>query len=329
MKTSTKSPLIAMCSILFGFAAPVTQGAVIYQDNFTGSGSNTLIGTTPTVTTGGKFWVRNDPSFAANGQAVANAGAYLPFTPVAGNVYTLQGTLNPVSSGGDGWFAFGFTTVGLPFNGSPSWFLVKPSNIGGDVYSVKNGSLTALGNVTNSSNVFTIALNTTGINWVSTFSVNGTVLDTQTFTGGAPAISYIGIYANADTLATGSRITNLELIYGSVSPTFSSWATDNAGGQTADLDWDNDGVPNGVEYFMNATAGFTANPGLVGNTVTWPNGGNIPSTDYGTQFVVQTSTDLVIWEDVGEGNLDTNDGSLSYTVSGPDKQFVRLKVTPN
>jgi hypothetical protein len=45
--------------------------------------------------------------------------------------------------------------------------------------------------------------------------------------------------------------------------------------------------------------------------------------------VVQTSTDLVIWEDVGEGNLDTNDGSLSYTVSGPDKQFVRLKVTPN
>jgi MYXO-CTERM domain-containing protein len=37
------------------------------------------------------------------------------------------------------------------------------------------------------------------------------VLDTQTFTGGAPAISYIGIYANADTLATGSRITNLEL----------------------------------------------------------------------------------------------------------------------
>jgi hypothetical protein len=200
-----------MCSILFGFAAPVTQGAVIYQDNFTGSGSNTLIGTTPTVTTGGNSWVGTDPSFAANGQAVANAGAYLPFSPLVGDVYTLQGTLNPVSSGGDGWFAFGFTTVGLPFNGSPSWFLVKPSNIGGDVYSVKNGSLTALGNVTNSSNVFTIALNTTGINWVSTFSVNGTVLDTQTFTGGAPAISYIGIYANADTLATGSRITNLEL----------------------------------------------------------------------------------------------------------------------
>jgi hypothetical protein len=80
---------------------------------------------------------------------------------------------------------------------------------------------------------------------------------------------------------------------------------------------------------MNAAPGSTSNPGLVGSTVTWPNGGNIPSSAYGTQFVVQTSTDLVIWEDVGEGNLDTNDGSLSYTVSGPDKQFVRLKVTPN
>ena len=321
-----------MCSILFGFAAPVTQGGVIYQDNFTGSGSNTLIYTTPTVTTGGNSWVGNDPSFAANGQAVANAGAYLPFTPVAGKVYTLQGTLNPVSSGGDGWFAFGFTAVGLPFNGSPSWFLVKPSNIGGAVYSVKDGILTELGNFTNPSNVFTIALDTTGNDWVSTFSVNGTVLDTQTFTGGDPTISYIGISADTDSIATGSRITNLELSDDSVSPTYSSWATENAGGQTADLDYDNDGVSNGVEYFMNAAPGFTANPGLVGNTLTWLNGGNIPSSEYGTQFIVQTSSDLVTWDEVAEGDLNNTAGSLSYSVdpaSGPAKQFVRLKVTPN
>jgi hypothetical protein len=36
----------------------------------------------------------------------------------------------------------------------------------------------------------------------------------------------------------------------------------------------------------------------------------------------------VTWEDVSEGNLDTNDGSLSYIVTGEGKQFVRLKVTP-
>jgi hypothetical protein len=83
---------------------------------------------------------------------------------------------------------------------------------------------------------------------------------------------------------------------------------------------------------MNAAPGFTANPGLVGNTVTWPNGGNIPSSEYGTQYVVQTSSDLVTWDDVSEGQLADNGATLSYTVDpviGPAKQFVRLKVTPN
>jgi hypothetical protein len=117
-------------------------------------------------------------------------------------------------------------------------------------------------------------------------------------------------------------------------PNYTSWATTNAGSQAANLDWDNDGLPNGVEYFMNAAPGFTANPGLDGsNKVTWPNGGNIPSSAYGTKFVVQVSTDLVTWEDVSEGNLDENTdgpgGSLSYIVTGEGKQFVRLKVTPN
>ena len=119
-------------------------------------------------------------------------------------------------------------------------------------------------------------------------------------------------------------------------PTYASWATANAGGQTSNLDWDNDGVPNGVEFFMNAAAGFTANPGPDGtNKVTWPNGGNIPTTEYGTKFVVQTSSDLVTWDDVTDGDMDQNGtntaSSLSYTLdpaNNPGKQFVRLKVTP-
>jgi hypothetical protein len=119
------------------------------------------------------------------------------------------------------------------------------------------------------------------------------------------------------------------------SPSYASWATDNAGSQAANLDWDNDGVSNGVEFFMGSAPGFTANPGLVGSTVTWPNGGNISSSAYGTQFVVQTSSDLVTWGDVTEGDFQqfgTNTaGSLSYTLdpaNNPGKQFVRLKVTP-
>ena len=114
-------------------------------------------------------------------------------------------------------------------------------------------------------------------------------------------------------------------------PTYSSWATDNAGSQAANLDYDQDGVSNGVEYFMNAAPGFTANPGLVGNTVTWANGGNISADTYGTKFIVQTSSDLVTWDEVAEGDLNNTAGSLSYSIdpaNGPAKQFVRLKVTP-
>jgi hypothetical protein len=218
MKKKPTTCLLNVFAILIGLLIAVqsASAAIIYQDSFSGSSTNTLIGTTPTITTGGNSWVGSNPSFAANGQAVANAGAYLAFTPTAGSVYNLAGTLNPVSTGGDGWFAFGFTDTGLPFNYSPSWFLVKPSNFGGAVFSVKNSDggddniLTPLGNVTNSSNVFTIALDTTSSDWVAKFSVNGTVMDTQVFTDN-PKISYIGIFANGDVLATGSRITNLEL----------------------------------------------------------------------------------------------------------------------
>lgn len=85
---------------------------------------------------------------------------------------------------------------------------------------------------------------------------------------------------------------------------------------------------------MNAPTGFTANPGLDGtNTITWPNGGNIPAAEYGTQFVIQTSPDLATWTDVLLGDLTTNTdgpaGSLTYTLSGAAPRFVRLMVTPN
>ncbi|MEI6607321.1 MAG: hypothetical protein WCP35_18570, partial [Verrucomicrobiota bacterium] len=98
----------------------------------------------------------------------------------------------------------------------------------------------------------------------------------------------------------------------------------------------NDGVQNGIAYFMNETGRATL-PGIdANNKITWTNGGNIPSTEYGAdkQFVVQTSTDLGNWTDVPVGSLTTNtdgpDGALSYTLPqsspGAPKLFVRLAV---
>jgi hypothetical protein len=83
--------------------------------------------------------------------------------------------------------------------------------------------------------------------------------------------------------------------------------------------------------------GLIANPGIMGNTVTWTNGGNIASSEYGAdkQFVVQTSPDLVNWTPVGIGDpkLANTASSVSYTLlppeSGVDKLFVRLVVMPD
>ena len=111
---------------------------------------------------------------------------------------------------------------------------------------------------------------------------------------------------------------------------YSTWATTYAGGQTPGEDFNHDGVQNGIAYFMGMN-GLATNPGVVSGKVTWPNGGNIPSSAYGTQFVVQTSTDLVNWTNVlvGDPNLNNTSGSVSYTLpTGDAKEFCRLVVTP-
>jgi hypothetical protein len=138
--------------------------------------------------------------------------------------------------------------------------------------------------------------------------------------------------AGGGNASDGTYIDGVYLTQGAALPTYGSWSTANNVIGGPDQDSDNDGVLNGVEYFMNAAAGFTANPGLVNNTVTWPNGGNIPSSAYGSQFVVQTSANLVNWTDVpgtGDANLVNTSSSVTYTLTGSGTKFVRLKVTPN
>lgn len=112
---------------------------------------------------------------------------------------------------------------------------------------------------------------------------------------------------------------------------YDAWKS-NVDNQSPDLDFNHDGVDNGIAYFMNNTGRITL-PGIVGGTVTWTNGGNIPASAYGTQFVVQTSNNLTSWTNVPAGSLTANTngpaGSLTYTVpTGQGKIFVRLAVDP-
>ena len=119
--------------------------------------------------------------------------------------------------------------------------------------------------------------------------------------------------------------TSIDAIYdaGLASPSYSTWASTNAPGQTPDQDYDHDGVQNGIEYFMGKTgSSFTAMPGLDRtNTVTWPK-----SPAYNGTWQIQTSPDLVHWTDVAGTDNTT---SVSYTLpTGRGKWFLRLLVTP-
>lgn len=137
-------------------------------------------------------------------------------------------------------------------------------------------------------------------------------------TGTLPVVNFVG--------GTGTvSITGNTLVL-TVQPGggYSAWAGANAGGQTADLDFDNDGLRNGVEYFMGITTpGFTANPGLSGAVVTWPK-----SASFAGSYTVKTSPDLATWTVPVSGIVD-NGASVTYTPpTGLGKLFVRLEVVP-
>jgi hypothetical protein len=123
---------------------------------------------------------------------------------------------------------------------------------------------------------------------------------------------------------------------------FASWATTNTAGANLNDDHDNDGVQNGVEYFLGGpsgnTTGFTVLPGVAKAidgtlSVTWAKGSGYLGV-YGTDYVVETSATLTgVWtvETLGGGNITDSSASLKFTFPGgvpySGKNFARLKVT--
>jgi len=115
---------------------------------------------------------------------------------------------------------------------------------------------------------------------------------------------------------------------GATATTYATWALTNAPGQTETEDYDNDGLPNGVEFFMGTPGNAaTAHPGPVNGVIKWNRAANVAVTSFG----VQISSDLGAadpWHAPTPGPVITA-GSVEYTLpTGLGKVFARLTVTP-
>jgi uncharacterized repeat protein (TIGR02543 family) len=119
---------------------------------------------------------------------------------------------------------------------------------------------------------------------------------------------------------------------------YSSWAAASGAGPKLNDDHDNDGVANGVEWFLGGssdTTGFTAQPGITHAdgvfSITWTKAADYPGT-YGDHFHVETSdTPTGNWTVEGPGgNIRTSTDGSSCTYifpAGAGKKFARLVVT--
>ena len=285
---------------------------------------NTLrAGAVNCLSPGSDFVLSNQPDSTLDLNGFDNAIGSLAGSNAASKVLLGSATLT-VGGSGTGYFNGVISgTGGVIKNGTGSLGLTGSNAYTGDTV-VNDGILAVDGGAIPDTNK--LVINGPGVVDVTNNEVVTTlVIDSVPMADGTYGAAGSGAEHVDDIHFSGPGIVSVGVGY-------ASWAQLHAGGQAANLDYDADGVSNGVEYFMNAADGFTANPAPDANRkVTWTNGGNIPSSAYGTEFVVQTSPDLATWDDVPSGDPELNNaaGSVSYTLpAGAGKIFVRLAVTP-
>lgn len=170
-----------------------------------------------------------------------------------------------------------------------------------------------------------------------------TILSASSLTVTNPAA--LAVDATGFTSGTGSWAVQkdgntLKLVYAAgAAGGYTAWAaTNGVPGQSGDLDHDNDGVSNGVEYFIGGptgnTTGFTALPSVTTSagvrSITWTKAATYTGV-YNTDFTVETSSTLATasWTtEASPGTVTISGNDVTYTFpAGPVKNFARLKVT--
>ncbi|MEO5715854.1 MAG: autotransporter-associated beta strand repeat-containing protein [Luteolibacter sp.] len=326
------------------------QAGTVVLANTSGYGADrsvTLNGGTLQLSGANFDLINNAEAFTINSGTFDLTGKNEAVASIGGSGGTITNSVASTTStlfvGGGSGGTSSASFAGTVQNGAGTLALTKE----GSGIQTLTGTLAYSGTTTISAG--TLSLSTASLNDASTLSITtatGTLDLTHSGTDVVAAMTVdgnpvaAGVYGSAASGAANivSYITGTGKIQVGAPAGYAGWAASHGTSAIPSEDTDSDGVANAVEYFMNAAAGFTTNPPVVVSagpvrTVTWTNGGNIPASAYGTQFWVQTSTDLVSWTDVPTGSLTTNTdgpgGSITYTLTGTDKSFARLKVKPN
>lgn len=216
-----------------------------------------------------------------------------------------------------------------PGVGVGTWLSAAATFVSGSIFKAELNSTTTTADKLQATGIVTLGGATLTLSDLgSTILSNGTKLTLIDYTGGSLTGTFASL-AEGATVTVGTNTYLISYVDGSkvtltaqLTGGYNNWAIANAGGQAANLDFDNDGVRNGVEYFMGQTgAGFTPSPTVVGGKVTWAK----DPTAFAT-YVVQTSSDLVTWNPALTGVQDIGT-AVTYTLpTGAGKLFVRLRV---
>ena len=167
-----KNAMIVLAIVVLLVAAGSAQAAIIYFDDFSGSGAANLHGTTPDITpTGTETWTAHS-TFKADGYNAEWWNGYreatLPFTPSSGWVYTLSlGVLDADPRNNENYNS---DPVGITFGGGPG--LKIYDNAAGQVYSTGKGADVLEGNYGKGAISVAIVLNTQAAAWTAEWFVN-------------------------------------------------------------------------------------------------------------------------------------------------------------
>ena len=194
-KTKLLLAAVMAAGAAFAFSSTSAKASIIFQDNFPGSSTSPLAGTTPATTTGGAKWTEiagSTTSFNADG-SISNStttpvqgGDYLSYSVTSGYVYTLSATLNPSFQGtsGLGYVGIEFGNAIPTLQNGPAFLMHYGTSTTGNLQAfASKGNAVNLSSATVTSNeTAQIVLDTTSTLWTASFIYDGVTLGTYNYT---------------------------------------------------------------------------------------------------------------------------------------------------